>query len=867
MLPHSHLIVLTIIYSTLVTPFLIAAPKQSTVSTQLTPANSSDQLEYVATFVETYCTECHDEWTEKGDRNFDPFLSDPYHKKHLLTIEEILDQINLGEMPPKKKKVLQPNDQEIQTAVQRLTEYLIQSEESSKPRTTILRRLTTEEYKNTITDLLNVDARTDDQTIEFPSELEHHGFKNIGEAQVLSDIQLQRIVKANRHYIEHAFPFPKNRPNTKTIIYKPREFNARTFETGGPKYRSAPKHNNFLDIGHGSALERFSNYVTALKNKGGIQEAGYYTITIDATAVNRKHPYPKEIYSSLDLEEPLQMALWLAPKPENLGEAATTGRIHLKTWDLTDHQRKSYSYTVWLPKGSIPSVSWMNGMPNATQAFSKLYEEHLKGKVYPPDFVRTKMRQNNQFVPSIKETKLPYLSEIYKGPMLRVFQMKLHGPIHKDWPSQLHKEIFGDVLQPNKVNLPKAVKNFATKAFRKPVKAEQVSHYVSAIRNNITNGMEPGAAIRLGFTGILSSPRFLYMHEGNSDKQKKLTPYELANRLSYTFWSSMPDQRLLSLAASGELEQPAVLTSEIKRLLNSPKAEAFHRNFTEAWLRIDKLGSMLPSRNQFPAYFRDHLESAMKKETQLFFADILQKNQPVHRLLDSNYTFVNSALARLYGWHHIKGTQFRKVVFPKDNPRPLGIIGHASVLTSSANGVETSPVTRGVWVLESLLGTPPAPAPPDVPPIEPDTRGATTIKERLEKHRTVAVCNDCHSKIDAWGFALEHYDPIGVYRHKYPIFKESRMLRNRGPNIDATGTLLDGTVINNTAGLTKELLKRKKNVTRNIIVKFLTYSTGRELNFADQAEVNHLTSLIHKKGLGLQDLIQHCIHSQAFLKR
>ncbi len=830
-------------------------------------ADIPGKLEKTAEFVRTYCSDCHDEWSERGDRNFDDFLDDLYNHDHLLTVEEILDQLNLGEMPPKKKKVLQPSADEVRAAVASLTDYLIQSESNSKPQTTILRRLTTAEYKNTISDLLDVNTYTDDLTTEFPPEQDHHGFRNIGEAQVLSDIQLQRIVKANRHYVEKAFPFHKEKPKSELKVYKAKDFNARPYSTGGVNYQVAHEENKYLDIGHGSANERFSNYVKEHKYKGGIQKAGYYTITIDATAINRKHPYPTDIYHALDLEEPLQLALWIATAPDQLGESSITGRKHLALWDLKDHQRESYSITTWLPEGAIPSISWLNGASNTTGIFTRLYNKVLKDKIYPTDYVRILMHREAKDIPTLEESGLPPLSDLYEGPRVRVFQMQIEGPTYKEWPTALHQSIFAEAKTAEEVDIANAVLNFATKAFRQPVKPHQLKHYVAAIEKYIQKGMKPDAAIRLGFAGILSSPRFLYLNEGNSDKQKHLNSYEVANRLSYTFWSSAPDERLLNLAASGEILVPSVMSAEVTRLLQSPKSEAFHIGFTDTWLRLDKLGSMLPSESQFPRYFHNRLQQAMKSETQLFFADILNNNKPIRSFLDSRYTYVNGALANHYGWDHVHGSEFRKVEFPKNNPRPPGVVGHASVLTSSANGVETSPVTRGVWVLEALLGTPPAPAPPDVPPIEPDTRGATTIKERLAKHRTMAVCNDCHAKIDAWGFALENYDPVGVYRSNYPITKGDKFLRNKGPKVDPSGELPDGTVIHNVSDLTKELLKREKSVTRNIVVKFLSYSTGRDLNYADQQEVNRITTQVKKEKLGLRDLIGLCISSKVFSKR
>lgn len=255
----------------------------------------------------------------------------------------------------------------------------------------------------------------------------------------------------------------------------------------------------------------------------------------------------------------------------------------------------------------------------------------------------------------------------------------------------------------------------------------------------------------------------------------------------------------------------------------------------------------------------------MKTETRLFLADALKHNRPLTHLLSSRFTFVNGSLARHYGRTNITGNAFRKASFPEGNRR-AGLLGHASVLTATANGVETSPVVRGVWVLENILGTPPSPPPPDVPPIEPDTRGASTIREQLAKHRGVAACADCHAKIDPWGFALEFYDPIGGFRERYPIVREDgRISARQGQLVDGSGQLPDSAFIDDERGLRIELVKRRKLFVRNLIKKLLTHATGREMTFRDNAELETLTS--HLIDSGFRELVHRCLQSEIFRQR
>jgi hypothetical protein len=330
----------------------------------------------------------------------------------------------------------------------------------------------------------------------------------------------------------------------------------------------------------------------------------------------------------------------------------------------------------------------------------------------------------------------------------------------------------------------------------------------------------------------------------------------------------MPDRALLERAAAGELHKPEVLLNEAKRLLGDPRSDAFVERFTEAWLRLDKIGSMPPSQSQYPSYYYDRLEAAMKTETRLFFADMLQQNRPVTDFLSARDTFVNDALAKHYGLKDVAGEEFRRVTLPAD-ARRSGVLGHASVLTASANGIETSPVVRGVFVLESILGTPPSPPPPDVPPIEPDTRGAVTIREQLAKHRTVAACADCHAKIDPWGFALEFYDPIGGFRTHYPVFTEAGGIAERaeGKPVDGSGELSGGELIRDEADLTRLLVTRKEQFARNLTEKLLTHATGREMTFRDRPEIERIMKESSANGLGFRDLVFLVLSSSTFQTR
>ena len=320
----------------------------------------------------------------------------------------------------------------------------------------------------------------------------------------------------------------------------------------------------------------------------------------------------------------------------------------------------------------------------------------------------------------------------------------------------------------------------------------------------------------------------------------------------------MPDEELLAVAARGELASPHELRYQALRMLRDEKARAFTEQFTDSWLRLNKLGSMPPDAEKFKVYYDRILDQLMKEETRLFFKHILKQNRPIAEFLQSDYTFLNRYLADLYGIKNIEGDHFRKVQLPPNSHRG-GLLSQASVLTTTSNGVETSPVVRGIWVLENILGTPPSPPPPDVEPLEPDIRGATTIREQLVKHRKVETCAECHRKIDPLGFAMESFDPIG--RHREDYLNESGDVINE---VDTAGELPTGQSFQDLDELKLVLLERKHYFARCLTEKMLIYALGRELSFGDRATVRQILGDLERRGNGLQDLVELVVTSEAF---
>jgi hypothetical protein len=340
----------------------------------------------------------------------------------------------------------------------------------------------------------------------------------------------------------------------------------------------------------------------------------------------------------------------------------------------------------------------------------------------------------------------------------------------------------------------------------------------------------------------------LYLEE---PEDARLSPHALASRLSYFLWSSMPDERLLELAADGRLREPERLAAEVGRMLDDPRSDAFVEGFLDSWLTLRDLGSQPPDRSKFNDYYHYDLQQAMRQETQLFTRRLIDENLTIANFLDSDFTYVSKPLAKLYGLPVPDASGFHLVKL--DDRRRGGLLGQASVLTVTANGIDTSPVVRGVWLLENILGTPPAPPPPDVEPLDPDIRGAVTIRQQLEKHRSNASCNDCHRKIDPLGFALENFDPIGSWRETY----------GRTP-IDASGELPSGQAFDDIRGFKRILLERQDQFAAALTTKLLAYATGRRIEAADRSHVDQIVGRLAQSGYGLRDLIQLVVASEPF---
>jgi hypothetical protein len=415
------------------------------------------------------------------------------------------------------------------------------------------------------------------------------------------------------------------------------------------------------------------------------------------------------------------------------------------------------------------------------------------------------------------------------------------------------------------------------RAFRRPVTEDLVRYYTGLVLGALDRGVPFGEAMILGYKAAFCSPHFLFLLEPMDETHgSHLDSYAIAARLSYFLWSSQPDAELRRLADAGELNQPTVLRAQVERMLNDPKAHRFTANFAGQWLDLRNINATSPD-PQIYGEFDDFLFWSMPRETERFFEEVLREDLPLTEFVNSDWTFLNERLAQHYGISGVFGGEPRKVRLAPDSHRG-GVLTQASILKVSADGTRTSPVVRGKWVLDRIIGEPPRPPPPDIPALEPDIRGATTIRQQLDKHRNTPVCASCHRSIDPPGFALESYDVIGGWREFYRATRPNQRglvdLPNypgrqvpRGPDVEQGGTAPDGKAFRTTVEYKRILLADPDRVTRSLARKLLTYATGADIQFADREVVDDLVVRSRAQRYGFRSLIHEVVHSRVFLNK
>lgn len=822
------------------------------------------------TFLKNNCMDCHDGESKKGGLDLTTLTSDFTNRKTFEEWVKIHDRVRDGEMPPAKKK--QPEPAEKATFLKALEGPMTQAdnERIAKDGRAVWRRMNRYEYENALRDLLSA------PWLQIRDMLPEDGvasrYNKVGEALDVSHVQMSRYLAATDYALREVIAKQSKKPESKIVRYYARQDPSFVGKSKFGEFNRSPERATFPIVGNEADLE-------ALQEKGkmtvgdadpvrrelesmGVVASSYEPIEIKfskfkAPASGR---YKLRVAASTFWAGPESEKRWWVPSRNKISPGRRDEPVSLYSVSPPRQLRKLGSFDV-APEGSI----------------RELDTYLLKGETIQPDAVRLfRSRPPAWHNP---------LAEKDGQPGVAFRWLEVEGPIVDEWPSVGQKLLFGDLPVkdlPFNVEIVSAdflgdatrlLRSFMNRAYGRPVEDGDVERFMKVIQRAKDSGSSFKSSMVAGYSAVLCSPAFVMLEE----KPGILDDHALASRLSLFLWNSVPDETLRAAADKGALHQPEVLRQQTERLLGDPKSRRFVNAFLDYWLDLRKADATSADADLYPDYYLDDLlvESSVD-ETQAFFAEMLKSNLPASNLVASDFVMVNERLASHYGIPDVHGVGIQKIKVPADSPRG-GLMTQASVLKVTANGTTTSPVLRGAWIMERVLGQPPPPPPPSVPAVEPDTRGATTIREQLAKHRNVESCNSCHAKIDPAGFALESFDVLGGFRDKYRAIGKAEGLTpvgfgkngqpfafHPGPAVDPTGELPDGRKFSNVRELKALLLANPRQLARNLIRQLLVYSTGAPTRFGDRKEIEAILDQTAASHFATKDLVVALVQSPLF---
>lgn len=802
-------------------------------------------------FLAAHCVDCHGSEVHKAGVRLDALQFDLNDSKALGLWIRAHDKIAKGEMPPKESA--RPSQSELDQVMPWLNRQLYAQSRTrqEKEGRVVLRRLNATEYENTLRDLLDVNVSVRSL---LPADNTAAGFDNISAALEISAGHLLSYQQAAEKAVRAAVPAAPQIPFSVTRTGRELVENNTAFQQGLGKSHYVRGDDLIIHARLPDHYELISTPMTP--------QRGRYRVTTSAYAIGTQgKPLTMAMIGRTVRERGAPEIRTCRDVPENTptvfeAEFEVNRECHawIAPWTLPDR------YELFLMK--VPDIEKYAG-PGFVVEWIK-----IEGPIgpWPPESDQRLFKD----VPLKATSVAQALAENRTPPKIPDNRTGSHWESH---------DPLVPVSEKPKEDAERLIRDFLPRALRRPVNEELKKHYVALVHGRLDDGYTFFDAMTFGYKAILTSADFLFLSEPGSpelDKNKefqspRLDDYAIANRLSYFLWSSLPDSQLLEAAGRGELMEPTARRTQVERMLNDPRARRFTENFSGQWLDLRKLNDTTPNPQMYPEFDR-YLEWSMPRETELYFDDVLRRNGSLTEFVDSDWTFVNERLARHYGIAGVQGQELRKVTLPAGSHRG-GVMTHAGVLRVTADGTRTSPVLRGKWVLDRIVGKPPAPPPPDIPLFEPDIRGATTIREQLDKHRNSARCAGCHNHIDPPGFALENFDPIGGWRDFYRattqtpqgIVKGTRYFH--GPAVEVGGVTPEGREFTTIDDYKKILLSDQDQLARNLTTKLLTYATGADIQFADREVVEQIVADLRTKGYGFRELIHEVTQSRIFLNK
>jgi hypothetical protein len=884
-----------------------------------------------AQFIEKHCADCHDDTTRKAGLNLLELGYRPDDGANLAIWVRVHDRVKAGEMPPQRKP--RPDPAELASFIRSIAATLTASEQAIVERDgrAMQRRLNRYEYENTLRDLFQVpwvQIRN-----RLPEDGEAHRYNKLGEALDVSHVQMARYMGVADYTMRQAMSVQLERPPTTTNRYYARNEpsltgNFRPRENGTlPDRHSFPVLDSraqpdvrmgrvplsdpatrdreavgrvssiFSDAGGyswgqfrapvaGRYRLRFSGY-TIWVSGGGIGRWFYEGQGAEKAPVYHlplwHRPNVDEVWPGRR-DEPIGVYASSAGQGRRLGEfdfkpAPTVNELEViltaNEVVQTDGLRLFRTRVNGTDEQYVNPLAQPDGMPGYAVQWLEVEGPHYDDstgagyRLLFGDLPMKRLEAGQQGVQLEVSAPAPQGSGGVGGLGPRGGGRGGRGGFART------REVAVEVVSENPAqDAERLLRGFMKRAYRRPVEEAHVQRFLALFKDQFGKGFGFAKSMLSTYTGVLASPGFLFTDE----KPGRLDDFALASRLSYFLWNSEPDDALRSLAERGELGQPEVLRAETERLLNDPKAQRFIEAFTDYWLDLRKADDTSPSTTLYNDYeLDDPLKLFALEETRLFVAELLRGDLPVRNIVDSDFTFLNERLADHYGVPGVSGAKMRKVTLTKDSVRG-GLLTQASVLKVTANGTTTSPVLRGYWITERILGHQ-IPPPPPVPAVEPDIRGAVTLRQQLEKHRNDASCASCHSKMDPPGFALESFDVMGGWRDRYRAVKEGvAPEKGVGMNgqafafyyalpVDCAGVLPDGRAFKDIREFKRLLVQDEVLLARNLAKQLAIYATSAPVRFSDREPIEQIVKLASSRQYGVRSLVHGIVQSDLFLRK
>jgi Protein of unknown function (DUF1592)/Protein of unknown function (DUF1588)/Protein of unknown function (DUF1587)/Protein of unknown function (DUF1585)/Protein of unknown function (DUF1595)/Planctomycete cytochrome C len=842
-------------------------------------------------FLENHCASCHNKDEKKGNLDFAALPTDFSNKANFNRWVKVHDRVKAGEMPPKKHL----EATETAPALEWLAAGLIKAEQTrAVDGRASYRRLTRNEYEFTIRELFSLPGMPVKD--ELPADGSMYGFNKVSEALDTSHVHMARYMDAAKHVLEQAVaPWPKEPKPFKKRIYlaEAGDIDTGLFEGDCVLLKDKKRDPSFPLVDKRLPVEKFQYYSDT------ITRTNHTVVGVFRQNDGDFNPIFLQFNTVLAGRYRFRVSVWsfwwdqgeVKPSKKTQVASLTTSRGECRYFDAPSLESKVHEFEVWLEPGdtmkfNIPSIEIV----------------HVFG--------------------------LPERAKKYQGPGIAMDWMDVEGPLYDSWPPPSHVLLFGNLpiermaKDKDKKGLPAParaklvqrshyptirdheliegvwtvnpaeplaeattlLKQFLPKAFRRPAPDALTARYVKIVEEQLQAGACFEEAMRAAYRVALCSPEFLFHIEPSG----RLDDWSVASRLSYFLWNSPPDEILLDLAARGELKKGGdELKKQVRRMLADPRADRFIEDFLGQWLSLNEIAATSPDKGLYPEFY-PYMQDCMVGETQAFFKRLISYNLGIKFLVDSDFAMLNGQLGKLYGIADAPdGHQHCNVQLPPDSHRG-GLLTQASILKITANGTTTSPVKRGVWVMDRLLGKRPDPPPPSVTGLEPDVRGSTTIREQLALHRNNATCATCHRFIDPPGFALESYDVIGQWRDRYRAKDKGEQTKTKhgeghypdgyklGLPVDCSGEMADGTAFKNVDDMKQLLLKDERQLARNYLQRLIIYATGKEAGFSDRQAVEKIldkcgnvnkSELTNFGAYRMRSLIEELVLSDLFLSK